>query len=79
MEKSILNQTCNTFPFATLLLCIRRIEENIQRNLPKNATDTKRNEVMTAIFGNDSKKDFLIVNRLKNLKPRYNNVTLFYH
>ena len=48
MEKSILNQTCKTFPFATLLLCIRRIEENIQRNLPKNATDTKRNEVITA-------------------------------
>ena len=55
-ENSILNQTCNEFPFATLLLCIRHIEENFQRKLPKNATDTKRNEVMTTIFGNDSKK-----------------------
>ena len=55
-EKSIPNQTCNTFPFATLLLCTRHIEKNISRNLPKNATDTKKNEVMTAIFGNNSQK-----------------------
>ena len=62
-EKSILNQTCNTFPFATLLLCmcIKHMEENIQRNLSKNATDIKRNEVMTVIFGSDSKKDLQIV------------------
>ena len=49
-ENSI-NQTCNAFLFATLSLCIRHIEQNVQRNLPQNATDTKRNEVITAIIG----------------------------
>ena len=55
-ENSILNQTYDAFPFASLLLFIRHIEENVQRNLTKNATNTKRNEVMTVILGNDLKK-----------------------
>ena len=49
-ENNILNQTCNVFPFATLLLYIRYIEENVQTNLPRTPRE------MTAIIGNDSKK-----------------------
>ena len=56
---STLNQTCNAFPFATLLLSIRYIGVNVQRILPKNVTDINRNEVMTAIFGSDSKEGLM--------------------
>ena len=48
-EMSVLNQTCNAFPFAVLLLCIRHIGE-------KREIGINRNQVMTAIFGNNSKK-----------------------
>ena len=44
------------FLFATLLLCIRHIEKNVLQKFAENATDTKKNEVMTTLFGNDSKK-----------------------
>ena len=44
------------FLFATLLLCIRHIEKNALQKFAENATDTKKNEVMTTLFGNDSKK-----------------------
>ena len=43
-ENSIINQACNAFPYAMLLVCVKHIEENIQRNLPKNITETKKNK-----------------------------------
>ena len=38
-ENSILNQTCNAFPCAMLLLCVKHVKENIKRNLPKTLSD----------------------------------------
>ena len=34
-ENRILNQTCNRFPFATLLLGIGHIEENVQKKFAR--------------------------------------------
>ena len=55
-ENTLLNQTCGAFLLATLLLCIGNMKKNVQINLTKNRADTKRNEVVTAIFGNMLKK-----------------------
>ena len=44
-EKNILNQTCQAFPFAMLLLCIWHMEENIKRNFPNKIPDPKINEI----------------------------------
>ena len=41
-ENSIINQACNTFPYATLLVCVKHIEEYIKRTLSKNITETKK-------------------------------------
>ena len=51
-ENGILNETCYAFPFALLLLCIRHIEENVRRSLPKNMTETRKEEVLKIILGN---------------------------
>ena len=57
-ENSILSQTCNIFPLA-MLLCILHIEENINRNFPKNIPgNKKKNEFIEKIFGNDTAKGF---------------------
>ena len=50
-EKSIINQTCNAFPSATLLVCTRHVEENIKRNLPKAITEKQKSEILKDIFG----------------------------
>ena len=42
-----------------LLVCIKHIEENIKRNLPKNITETKKKEILVYIFGNDTKKGLI--------------------
>ena len=39
-ENTSLNQTCDAFLFATLLLCIGHMKENVQINLTKICTDT---------------------------------------
>ena len=49
-ENNILNQACNTFPCAMLLLWIEHVEENIKRNLPKAMSDNKRNNILKKIF-----------------------------
>ena len=41
-ENSIINQACNAFPYAMLLVCVKHIEVNIKRNLPKNITEAKK-------------------------------------
>ena len=50
-ENSILDQTCNSFPCVMLLLCVKHVEENIKRNLPKTMSDNKRNNILRKIFG----------------------------
>ena len=42
-----------------LLLCIWHIEENIKRNFQNKIPDSKKNEVMKMIFGNDIEKGLL--------------------
>ena len=49
-ENGIINQACNAFPYAMLLVCIKHIEENIKRNLPKNTTETKKKKKFWFIF-----------------------------
>ena len=50
-ENSILNQTHNAFPCAMLLLCVKHVQENIKRNLPKTMAENKRNIILRKIFG----------------------------
>ena len=57
-ENSIINQASNAFPYAMLLVCVKHIEENIKRNLPKNITETKK-KILVYIFGNDTKKGLI--------------------
>ena len=38
-ENSVLNQTCNAFPCAMLLFCVKHVKENIKRNLQKTLSD----------------------------------------
>ena len=47
VENSILNQTWNAFSCAMLLLCIKHVEENIKRNLPKTISENKRNNILS--------------------------------
>ena len=49
-EKSIIIQACKDFPYAMLLVCVKHIEENIKRNLPKNITETKKKKKFWFIF-----------------------------
>ena len=46
-ENSLLNQTCNAFPCAMLLLRVKHVEENIKRNLPKTISENKRNNILS--------------------------------
>ena len=50
-ENSLLNQTCNAFPCAMLLLRVKHVEEKIKRNLPKTISENKRNSILRKIFG----------------------------
>ena len=49
-ENKKINQACNAFPYAMLLVCVKHIEENIKRNLPKNITETKKKKKFWFIF-----------------------------
>ena len=74
-ENSIINQACNAFPYAMLLVCVKHIEENIKRNLPKNITETKKKEILVYIFGNDTKKGLINYEPIEEYK---NKVEEFY-
>ena len=50
-DNSILNQTCNAFPCSMLLICVKRVEENIKRNLSKTMSENKSNNILRKIFG----------------------------
>ena len=55
-ENSITNQTCYTFPYVMPLLCVKHINENIHRNIPKSLTQNKKKKILVYIFGSDAKK-----------------------
>ena len=55
-ENSITNQTCYTFPYVMPLLCVKHINENIDRNIPKSLTQNKKKKILVYIFGSDAKK-----------------------
>ena len=74
-ENSILNQACHTFPFVILLLCIFHLEENIKRNFPNKIPDSKKNEVMKVIFGNDIEKGLVDCESLEEFEQ---NLSQFY-
>ena len=50
-ESSILNQACNAFPAALLIICIRHIRENIKRNLPSSLPEETKKSILDEIFG----------------------------
>ena len=58
-ENSANNQTCNVFPYAMLLVCVKHIGENIKRNFPKGVTETKKKEFLAYIFGNHTRKGLI--------------------
>ena len=55
-ENSITNQTCYTFPYVMPLLCVKHINENIDRNILKSLTQNKKKKILVYIFGSDAKK-----------------------
>ena len=74
-ENNILYQACHAFPFAILLLCICHLEENIKRNFPNKIPDSKKNEVMKVIFGNDIEKGLVDCESLEEFEQ---NLSQFY-
>ena len=69
-KNSILNQACHAFPFAILLFCIWYLEENIKRNFPNKIPDSKKNEVMKVIFGNDIEKGLVDCESLEEFEQK---------
>ena len=53
---STLNQTCNAFPTALLLICIRHIRENIKQNLPSSLPEKMKKSLLDEIFETPVKK-----------------------
>ena len=74
-ENSILNQICNAFPCAMLLLCVKHVEEDIKRNLTKTMSDKKRNNIFRKIFGTHLYKGLVDCETLQEFNE---NVSVFY-
>ena len=74
-ENSILNQTCNAFPCAMLLVCVKHVEKNIKRILPKTMSDNKRTNILRKIFGAHLCKGLVDCETLQDFD---NNVSIFY-
>ena len=79
-ESSLLNQTCNAFPTALLLICIRHIRENIKRYLPSSLPEKTKKSLLDEIFETPIKKrlvDYITLCEFDSkLEEFYFNLTL---